>query len=64
MVWAKSEEHGGKIKGFIIDKGAKVLAAPKIESKFSLRAPIMMDEVFVPDENILPTFWGRCVWGL
>ncbi|EBA06847.1 acyl-CoA dehydrogenase [Sagittula stellata] len=58
IVWAKSEAHGGKIKGFVLDKGADGLAAPKIEGKFSLRASItgmiMMDEVFVPEENLLP----------
>ncbi len=62
VVWAKSDAHGGKIKGFILDKGMKGLAAPKIEGKFSLRASItgmiQMDEVFVPEENLLPFVEG------
>ena len=62
MVWAKSDAHGGKIKGFVLEKGMKGLAAPKIEGKFSLRASItgmiQMDEVFVPEENLLPDVEG------
>ncbi len=62
VVWAKSDAHGGKIKGFVLDKGMKGLAAPKIEGKFSLRASItgmiQMDEVFVPEENLLPHVEG------
>ena len=62
VVWAKSDGHDGKIKGFILEKGMKGLAAPKIEGKFSLRASItgmiQMDEVFVPDENLLPNISG------
>ena len=62
VVWAKSDEHDGKIKGFILEKGMKGLAAPKIEGKFSLRASItgmiQMDEVFVPEENLLPNISG------
>ncbi len=62
VVWAKSEKHGGGIKGFILEKGMKGLAAPKIEGKFSLRASvtgmIQMDEVFVPEENLLPNVQG------
>ncbi|MEH6446827.1 MAG: acyl-CoA dehydrogenase [Oceanospirillaceae bacterium] len=62
IVWAKSDEHDNKIKGFILEKGMKGLVAPKIEGKFSLRASItgmiMMDEVFVPDENLLPNVAG------
>ncbi|MEL6426349.1 MAG: acyl-CoA dehydrogenase family protein, partial [Pseudomonadota bacterium] len=57
IIWAKSEAHGGKIKGFVLEKGMKGLSAPKIEGKFSLRASttgmIHMDEVFVPEENLL-----------
>ena len=56
VVWAKDEED--KVRGFILEKGMKGLEAPKIEGKFSLRAAptggIMMDEVFVPDENRFP----------
>lgn len=56
VVWAKNDE--GKVNGFILEKGMEGLSAPKIEGKFSLRASItggiMMDEVFVPEENRLP----------
>ena len=56
IVWAKDED--GKVRGFILDKGMKGLEAPKIEGKMSLRAGptggIMMDEVLVPEENMLP----------
>ena len=62
VIWAKSDAHDGKIKGFILEKGMKGLNAPKIEGKFSLRASItgmiQMDEVFVPDENLLPNASG------
>ncbi|MGF1508130.1 MAG: acyl-CoA dehydrogenase [Myxococcota bacterium] len=62
IVWAKSEAHGGKIKGFILEKGMDGLEAPKIEGKFSLRASvtgmIQMDDVFVPEENLLPHVQG------
>ncbi len=58
IVWAKSDAHDGKIRGFILEKGMEGLDAPKIEGKFSLRASItgmiQMDEVFVPEENLLP----------
>ena len=62
IVWAKSEEHGGGIRGFILEKGMEGLSAPKIEGKISLRASttgmIMMDEVRVPAENLLPHVQG------
>ncbi|MEP3266187.1 MAG: acyl-CoA dehydrogenase family protein, partial [Hyphomicrobiales bacterium] len=62
IIWAKSDAHDNKIKGFVLEKGMKGLAAPKIEGKFSLRASdtgmIQMDEVFVPDENLLPNVSG------
>jgi glutaryl-CoA dehydrogenase len=58
IIWAKSDDHDGKIKGFILEKGMRGLSAPKIEGKFSLRASITgmihMDEVFVPEANLLP----------
>jgi len=61
VVWAKASTDG-KIHGFILEKGMKGLSAPKIEGKFSLRASvtgmIVMDEVFVPDENLFPTVTG------
>ena len=59
VVWAKLD---GEIRGFILEKGMKGLSAPKIEGKFSLRASatgeIVMNEVFVPDENFLPNAKG------
>ena len=62
IVWAKSDAHEGKIKGFVLEKGMKGLNAPKIEGKFSLRASvtgmIQLDEVFVPEENLLPNVAG------
>ena len=58
IVWAKSESHGGRIRGFIVERGMKGLQTPKIEGKFSLRASvtgmIAMDEVFVPEAGLLP----------
>lgn len=60
VVWAKDE--AGDIRGFILEKGMKGLSAPKIEGKFSLRASItggiMMDDVFVPEENVLTNAKG------
>ncbi|MCW8882510.1 MAG: acyl-CoA dehydrogenase [Sedimenticola sp.] len=60
VVWAKDDE--GVIRGFILEKGMKGLSAPKIEGKFSLRASItgeiVMDEVFVPADNLLPNVKG------
>ena len=54
VVWAKSEAHGGKIRGFILEKGMAGLSAPKIEGKLSLRASttgmIVMEDVEVPDD--------------
>ncbi|WP_174214258.1 acyl-CoA dehydrogenase [Erythrobacter sp. KY5] len=62
IVWAKSEAHGGGIRGFILEKGMKGLAAPKIEGKISLRASttgmIVMDEVRVPRDALLPDVQG------
>jgi glutaryl-CoA dehydrogenase len=58
VVWAKSEAHGGRIKGFLVDKGAPGLTAPKIEGKLSLRASttgmIMLDEVKLGADALLP----------
>ena len=60
VVWAKDD--AGEIRGFILDKGMKGLAAPKIEGKFSLRASvtgeIVMDKVFVPEANAFPDIRG------
>jgi len=62
VVWAKSEEHGGGIRGFILEKGMEGLSAPKIEGKISLRASttgmIMMDDVRVPASALLPHVQG------
>jgi glutaryl-CoA dehydrogenase len=60
VVWAKDDE--GAIRGFILDKGAKGLTAPKISGKVGLRASItgeiVMDEVFCPEENAFPEVRG------
>ena len=62
VVWAKSDEHGGRIRGFVLDKGMKGLSTPKIREKLSLRASItgeiVMDGVEVPEENLLPNASG------
>ena len=62
VVWAKSEAHGGKIRGFILEKGMKGLSVPKIEKKMSLRASItgeiVMDGVEVGEEALLPHVEG------
>ncbi|MGD1881682.1 MAG: acyl-CoA dehydrogenase [Paracoccaceae bacterium] len=62
VVWAKSEEHGGKIRGFVLEKGMSGLSAPKIEKKLSLRASItgeiVMDNVEVGEEALLPDVQG------
>ena len=62
VIWAKSEAHGGKIKGFVLEKGAKGLSAPKIEGKLSLRASItgeiVLDNVEVGEEALLPGVEG------
>ncbi len=60
VVWAKDDQ--GIIRGFILERAMKGLSTPKIEGKFSLRASvtgeIVMDEVFVPEENLLPNVRG------
>ena len=62
IVWAKSSEHDNQIKGFILEKGMKGLSAPKINKKLSLRSSItgeiVMEQVFVPQENLLPNVSG------
>ena len=62
VVWAKSEAHGGAIKGFVLEKGMKGLSAPKIKEKLSLRASItgeiVMDEVEVGEDALLPNVEG------
>jgi glutaryl-CoA dehydrogenase len=58
IVWAKSDAHDGKIKGFVLEKGMKGLSAPQLKQKLSLRASItgeiVMDGVEVPEEALLP----------
>ena len=60
VVWAKTEDD--VIRGFILEKGMEGLSAPKIEGKLALRASItgeiVMDNVFVPEENRLPNVEG------
>ena len=62
VVWAKSEAHGGKIRGFVLDKGMAGLSAPKIGGKLSLRASvtgeIVMDGVAVGEDALLPNVEG------
>lgn len=62
VVWAKSEAHGGKIRGFVLEKGMAGLSAPKIEGKLSLRASItgeiVMDNVEVGEDALLPNTEG------
>ena len=62
VVWAKSEAHDGKIKGFILEKGMKGLSAPKIEGKLSLRASVtgevILQDVEVGEDALLPHVEG------
>ena len=62
VVWAKSDAHGGKIKGFVLDKGMKGLSTPKIGGKLSLRASvtgeIVMKDVEVGEDALLPFVEG------
>ncbi|MBB4264613.1 acyl-CoA dehydrogenase [Roseospira visakhapatnamensis] len=62
VVWARSEAHGGRIKGFLVERGMKGFSTPKIAGKFSLRASItgeiVLDGVEVPEENLLPEATG------
>lgn len=62
VVWAKSEAHGNKIRGFIVERGTKGFSTPKIHGKLSLRSSItgeiVLDEAFVPEENLLPNASG------
>ena len=62
VVWAKSDAHDGKIRGFVLDKDAKGLSAPKIREKLSLRASItgeiVMDNVEVGEDALLPNVEG------
>ena len=62
VVWAKSDAHGGKIRGFVLEKGMKGLSAPKIQNKMSLRASItgeiVLDNVEVGEDALLPHVEG------
>jgi len=62
VVWAKSDAHDGKVRGFVLEKGMKGLSAPKIGGKLSLRASvtgeIVMDDVEVGEEALLPGVEG------
>ncbi|MEO5493845.1 MAG: acyl-CoA dehydrogenase [Sphingomonas sp.] len=62
VIWAKSDAHGGGIRGFVLEKGMKGLATPKIKGKLSLRASItgmvLMDEVEVGEDALLPDVQG------
>lgn len=62
VVWAKSDAHDGKVRGFVLEKGMKGLSAPKIDGKLSLRASItgeiVMENVEVGEEALLPHTQG------
>ncbi len=62
VVWAKSDAHDSKIKGFIVERGTEGFSTPKISGKLSLRASItgeiVLDNAFVPEENLLPGATG------
>ena len=62
VVWAKSDAHGGAVRGFILEKGMKGLSAPKIGGKLSLRASItgeiVMEDVEVGEDALLPGIQG------
>ncbi|MHA1128377.1 MAG: acyl-CoA dehydrogenase family protein, partial [Alphaproteobacteria bacterium] len=62
VIWAKSDAHGGKIRGFVLEKGMTGLSAPKIEGKLSLRASItgeiVMDNVEAGEDALLPNTEG------
>lgn len=62
VIWAKSDAHGGRIRGFLLDKGTPGLSAPKIEGKLSLRASVtgevVMDGVEVGEDALLPGVEG------
>ena len=62
VVWAKSDAHDGKIRGFVLEKGMKGLSAPQVKEKLSLRASItgqiVMEDVEVSDDALLPDVEG------
>ena len=65
VVWGRSDAHNNKVTGFILERGMKGLSAPVIEGKFSLRASItgqiVMEDVEVPEANVLPGVSGLAV---
>lgn len=62
VIWAKSEAHGNKVRGFILEKGMKGLSTPKIDGKLSLRASItgeiVLENVEVSEDALLPNTQG------
>jgi len=62
VVWARSEAHGDRVRGFVLERGLSGLETPKIEGKLSLRASvtgmIMMEDVEIPDDALLPDAEG------
>jgi glutaryl-CoA dehydrogenase len=62
VIWAKSDAHDGAIRGFVLEKGAKGLSAPKIDGKLSLRASttgmVMMDSIELGEDALLPNVQG------
>jgi glutaryl-CoA dehydrogenase len=62
VIWAKSEAHGGAVRGFVLEKGMAGLSAPKIGGKLSLRTSITgminLDDVVVPEDALLPNVEG------
>ena len=62
VVWAKSAAHGEAIRGFVVERGMAGFSTPKIEKKLSLRASvtgeIVLEDVFVPEANLLPNVSG------
>ncbi|WDQ98085.1 acyl-CoA dehydrogenase [Devosia sp. J2-20] len=62
VIWAKSEAHDGKVRGFILDRGLKGLSTPKIEGKLSMRTSItgevIMENVEVSEDALLPNTSG------
>ena len=66
VVWAKSEAHGGKIRGFVLDKGTPGLSAPKIEGKLSLRASvtgeIVLEDVEVGEDDLYSSLLRKRTW--
>jgi glutaryl-CoA dehydrogenase len=64
-VWAKTDVDKNEIRGFILERGMKGLSSPTIHGKFSLRASttgqVVMEDVEVPEENILPGAKGLAV---